>query len=358
MLRNLFSSILIVTSAFVIAFGQTPEAKKQQAETPEAFAFSFDGDGSYLGVQTQEITKENFAKDGLRDVRGVAVDKVMDNSPAAAAGLQAGDVIIRFNGEEVTSARKLTRLISEVDPDHQAKVTVLRNGREQEITATLAKRPTPRFGEGNFQWATPDMNNMPLMNNMPDLKNLPQMKDMPDLKNLPQMKDFPDLKNLPDGEHMFQFPGGEGKVFKWREGSGRQIGAGVMPLTKQLAEHFGVDGGLMISEVRENSPAAKAGLKAGDIIVEVNGKAVSGDLDLVQIINEKKEGDVQLTVFRGGSRQTVNVTSEPAKDGGFMFQTNQDGFDRTPAPGRMRNAPAMPMMPRGPITPFRPGRIV
>ena len=346
MLRNLFSSFLIVTSAFAIAFGQTPEGKKQQAETPQVFAFSFDGDGSYLGIQTQEITKENFAKYGLRDVRGVAVDKVMDNSPASAGGLQAGDVIIRFNGEEVTSARKLTRLISEVDPDHQAKVTVLRNGHEQEITATIAKRQMPKFREGNFQWATPDMN------------SLPQLKNMPDLKNMPQMKDFPDLKNMPDGEHMFQFPGGEGKVFKWSGGSGRQIGAGVMPLTKQLAEHFGVDGGVMISEVRENSPAAKAGLKAGDIIVEVNGKAVGGDLDLVQIINEKKDGDVQLTVFRGGSRQTLNVTPEPAKDGGFMFQTIQDGFELTPAPGRIRNSATTPIMLRGPRTLFRPGRIV
>ena len=270
----------------------------------------------------------------------------MENSPAAAAGLQTGDVIVRFNGEEVTSARKLTRLISEIDPDHQAKVTVSRNGREQEITVTLAKRPMPKFGEGNFQWATPDMN------------NLPQLKDMPDLKNLPQMKGFPDLKNLPDGEHLFQFPGGDGKVFKWGGRSGRQIGAGVMPLTKQLAEHFGVDGGVMVSEVRENSPAAKAGLKAGDIITEVNGKAVNGDIDLVQIINEKKEGDVQLTVFRGGSRQTVTVTPEPAKDGGFLFRTDQDGLSPKPAtPGKMRITPAMPM-PRSPMTMFRPGRIV
>src|ERR1041385_4011864 len=120
MFRNLFSSVLIVTSAFVLAFGQTSE-KKEKTEAPQSFAFSFGGDGSYLGVETQEITKENFAKFGLREVRGVAVDKVMENSPAAAAGLQAGDVIVRLNGEEITSARKLTRLIDEIDPDHLAK---------------------------------------------------------------------------------------------------------------------------------------------------------------------------------------------------------------------------------------------
>src|SRR6187399_564966 len=115
MFSKSFLSVMIVTSTFTLVFGQTPEAKKDTEKAPKAFAFSFDGGGSYLGVQTQEVNKENFAKFGLKDVRGVAVEKVMENSPAATAGLQAGDVIIKFYGEDVTGARKLTRLVSEVD---------------------------------------------------------------------------------------------------------------------------------------------------------------------------------------------------------------------------------------------------
>src|SRR5438105_15696735 len=93
-----FISVLIVTSSFILAFGQTPEPKKEK-EVVKTFAFSFDGDGGYLGVQTQEVNKENFARFGLRDVRGVAVEKVVENSPAAAAGIQNNDVIVRVNGE-------------------------------------------------------------------------------------------------------------------------------------------------------------------------------------------------------------------------------------------------------------------
>src|SRR6476659_5247997 len=198
MIRNLLVFALFATSSCVVLYGQqTPEAKKP-GEAPKAFAWSFDGDGGYLGVQTQEVTRDNFAKFGLRDVRGVAVEKVMDKSPAAAAGIRAGDVIVRFNGEEITSARKLTRLIGEVDPDHHARVTVLRGGKEQEITVTIAKRPAPELFNGNFDFKMPPMGNMPdfqeQWKNMPDLKNMPQLKDMPDLKN------FPDLKNLPKGE--------------------------------------------------------------------------------------------------------------------------------------------------------------
>ena len=119
MFSKSFLSVMIVTSAFTLIFGQTPDAKKEKGETPQTFAFSFDSEGSYLGIEMQEINKENFAKFGLAGVRGVAVVKVVENSPAAAAGIKNGDVIVRFNGEEIASARKLTRLVGEIDPDHQ-----------------------------------------------------------------------------------------------------------------------------------------------------------------------------------------------------------------------------------------------
>lgn len=362
MYSKLFVSILIVTSGFILALGQTPEAKKEKAE--QAFAFTFDGDGGYLGIQTQDVSKENFAKLGLRDVRGVAVEKVIEGSPAAAAGLQAGDVIIRFNGDDVTGARQLARFISDVAPDHQVKMTVLRGGSEQEVTATLGKHPMPKFADGNFAFS------------MPDMKDLPALKNMPDFKELPQFKEFPDMKAFPKGDmpRVFNLPNGEGEGFVWRGGASRQIGVGLTPLGKQLATHFGVDAGVMISEVRENSPAAKAGLKAGDIIVEINGKAVKGEIDLVRAINEKQEGDVTLTIVRDKNRQTVSVTPETSKDGGFVFQTNDENGAMTPAPIRsfkmappmaptpmtapMPTAAPMPMTSPAPVTLWRPGRII
>ena len=87
---------------------------------------------------------------------------------------------------------------------------------------------------------------------------------------------------------------------------------------------MGVDGGVMISSVRENSPAAKAGLKAGDIIVEAGGKAVKNNFDLMRIINDKKDGDIQLTFVRDKNRQTISITPEMSKDSGFVFETDGD----------------------------------
>lgn len=345
MLIRSFISVLIVTSSFILAIGQdAPEAKKdkEKVKAARAFAWSFDGEGGYLGVQTQEVNKDNFTTYGLREVRGVAVEKVMENSPAAAAGIQSNDVIVRFNREEVTSVRKLTRLISEVAPDHQVSLTVLRNGDEKDIKATLGKRKMPQFENGNFSVAIPEIDKLRLEK---ELKDLPELKELKKLKELQK-----------DGPMVFGVPDGEGKNFMWKMGERRQIGVSVYSLTKQLSENMGVEGGVMINNVREDSPAAKAGLKAGDIIIEAGGKPVKNSMDLIHAISDKKEGDVQLTIIRDKNRQTISVTPEASKESGFFFQTDgdEDGLMIAPQPGDLHLT--MPSMPAAPMV--APGKMM
>lgn len=69
------ASILIVTSSFILAIGQTPEPKQEKERAARAFAFAFAGDGGYLGVQSTEVDRDNYTKYGLREVRGVAVER-------------------------------------------------------------------------------------------------------------------------------------------------------------------------------------------------------------------------------------------------------------------------------------------
>lgn len=308
MFSKLFIFILISASIGAAAYGQqTPEAKKPI----EKIIVNAPFDGSYLGVQMQEISKENFSKYGLREVRGVGVEKVIENSPAAQAGLLSGDVIVKFDGEDVKSVRKLSRLINEVAPDHQAKITILRGGDEREISATLGKRNVPTFQESG--------------STLKDLYGLPGIPEYPQIP--PGL--FPAAPNI------------DKNIFVYRPG-GRQIGVGVTALTEQLGDYFGIaEGkGLLINDVRENSPAKKAGLKAGDIIIEADNKKVSEISDLTRILNEKKEGDVNLTIIRDRNRQTIKVTPEMSKGESMkfdelnnLFKDNQMNFQmNTPRP--------------------------
>jgi membrane-associated protease RseP (regulator of RpoE activity) len=310
MLRKLSAFILCATSSCAVIYSQkTPESSKQpeKPQRAQTMVYSdFFGGGGFLGVQTQEITRENFSKYGLGEVRGVGVEKVIENSPAAQAGVQNGDVIVRFNGEEITSTRKLTRLISEVAPDHQVKLTIARGGSEREITVTVGKRMLPKIQDGVFEMRIPPVGEMPMKIQVPITPRVGQMS---------QVRPFPQV--------------GEGKDFLVFGGERRQIGAGLTPLSKQLAEYFGINEGrgLLVNDVHADSPAAKAGLKAGDVIVEVEGKEVKGLGDFIRAVNEKKEGDVNLTIVRDRNRQTVRVTPEKMKGNGFFFEfDDSDGF--------------------------------
>ncbi len=332
------SFVFILTAACAVSIiGQTPETKSSNEKATKAMTFVFDGGDSYLGVQTAEVTSENYSKFGLREVRGVVIEKVMENSPAQAAGLQAGDVLISVDGDEVTGTRKLTRLISEIAPDHKTKLIIWRNGSEQEVTATISRRPAPKFENGNFEFSFPG----PVGKiDIPDIKELRRLKELPKV-------DIPQLWSSPDGS-------GEG--FVWRSGSGRQIGIGITPLTKQLADHFGVEGGIMVNSVRDGSPAFKAGIKAGDIIVEADGKAVKGEFDLLRTLGSKNQGDVQLTIVRGRDRQSISVTPEVSKLPGFVFETDGGGPILPAAPLKMQKAKPSAVSPA--IMLLTPGRVL
>jgi len=241
---------------------------QEPGDTPGTFSFFFDG-GAFLGVHAEEITKENMGRYGVREARGVGVLQVVKGSAAEKAGVKKDDVILRFDSEAVTNVRKLNRLVSEASADQTVRLTISRGGAEQEVSVTLSKRSGGLWGA-----------------------------DIRDQFKRGMEMDFPQIKTG-DGNLIFML------------GSNRRIGVSTQTLTKQLADYFGVkDGGALVTSVSENGPAAKAGLKAGDVIVAVDGEKVDSSGDISRAINKKETGDITLTVVSNHSTRTVTLTPE------------------------------------------------
>jgi serine protease Do len=262
-----------------------PSPPQEPAPAPEALAATFFVAGNFLGVRTEEVTRENAQRYGLSgEPRGVGVREVVKGSPAEKAGLRANDVIVRFDGEPVTSVRKLTRLIEESAPEHVTRVTVLRGGAEQELSATLARRePFVSAGAEGFYGLSPDIVGDAMRNSEQWKLNEEKMREK-------------------WGEMARKHPG----LF----GSTRRIGVTTNALGKQLADYFGVTHGVLINSVEENSPAEKAGLKAGDIVTEADGQKVEDADDLTRALSARQDGEVTLTVVRERKSRTVRVTPE------------------------------------------------
>lgn len=295
--KKLALIIVLVLGVGVIAGGiayaqqaAAPEALLEAqepsiAEAPRAFTFMMDG-GTFLGVSVEDISKENMSRYGMREVRGVGVTQVVKDSPAEKAGLKKDDVVLRFEGESVTSARKLTRLVGEASADQTVRLTISRGGAEQEVSATLAKHD----GMQNvFRSAMP-----------PDILRGTMPAEIFRGTTPTPFEVDPGMIQINPGEGGFTFAFGN-----------RRIGVSTQPLTKQLADYFGVkDGGLLITSVNDNSPAAKAGLKAGDVITAVDGEKVTSPGDVSRAISKKEEGPVSLTIIRDRNTRTVMVTPE------------------------------------------------
>lgn len=288
--KYLVGLLLPVFLCAVTATGQQPAPPPDPDDEPFEHSFSvlIQG-GGFLGVYAENIDRENMARYRLSQVRGVGVTQVVKDSPAEKAGLRKDDVILRIDGENVNSVRKLNRLVTEMAPDHAVKITVSRAGAEQELTATIGKRNNTGVvrdrltGEPRiWKW---DSNDPKLWQFEGPLINRENLGNVGDLK--------------------------------FMLGNTRRIGVSTVALTKQLAEYFGVAGGrgVLVTAVTEDSPAAMAGVKAGDVITAVDGEAVDSSGELSRVINRKKEGEVTLTITRNKSQQTIRVT--PKDGGGF-----------------------------------------
>jgi serine protease Do len=290
--------ILAVGSALAQQPAPPPAPEPPDEPLEQNFEFFLGGDG-FLGVYAENISRENMGRYHMNQVRGVGVTQIVKDSPAEKAGLRKDDVILRVDGENITSVRKLNRIVSELAPDQSVKITVSRGGSEQDITATIGKR-TNNFFAGDLLKGNPKI--WKWEGNKPR-----EWKFEGPLFN---KRDFPD-----NGDLTFML------------GNGRRIGVSTMELTKQLADYFGIAGGkgVLVTSVTEDGPAAKAGVRAGDVITAVDGEAIDSPGDISRVINRKKEGDVTLTLIRNKTQQTIHVTP---REGGFSGGMGQPQIGR------------------------------
>jgi serine protease Do len=212
---------------------------------------AFAQEGGWIGVSIADQTD-----------RGVLIRSVEPNSPAEKAGLKANDVILQYGKQEVVGALQLTRLVNETPVGRTVDLTVRRDNREQAFKLTTEKSP---FTIGNIRVQHPDLSAL--------------------------------------GDRIRTVP-------RIDVTSSAQTTQGIRAdsLTPQLREYFGVKGavGVLVASVEADSSAGKAGVKAGDVIIGVDGMDISTPSDfghamtsrtgpsLLKIVRDKQERDLRI----------------------------------------------------------------
>lgn len=244
------------------------------------------GRGAQLGVSIRDLDIEQ-----QKTVNGAVVEEVQTGSAAEKAGIKKGDVIAEFDGERVRGARHLSRLVGETPEGRTVKAAVMREGKRLDVSVTPDSGT--RAAARDFEVVVPPMR----FEKMPRVELGPEARRELE-RSLPRWK----------GEFKRDALEGFGLI---APGKGR-LGVGIQDLSPQLAEYFGTSSGVLVATVDPESPAGKAGLKAGDVITAVNGKAVNEPSELIEIVGGADDGgSVTIDYTRDKKAGSAKVTLEP-----------------------------------------------
>lgn len=282
--------LLVLSVPGLIAQPLSERAPRLPGAAPRPSPEDEGAEPGYLGI---------IADDRQDMGRGVRVVEALPQSPAAAGGLTAGDVIGRIDGQEVQSLADMAGVLQQAQVGQEVRFEVERGGELVELTVTLGQRPPP--GERRFQ----------------------------DFGPIPHQESSDDPNTLGP-------PGG---------GRRRLLGMSTVALDPTIrgALAVPVEKGAVVTRVESRSPAAEAKIPIDAVIVSVDGNPVEGPADLARFVAQAGAGKtLEINYFVRGQRETARVTLRDYSGGaGLGGQEMPFGY-----PGSGGGGPATgPLMP-------------
>jgi membrane-associated protease RseP (regulator of RpoE activity) len=218
-----------------------------------------------LGILVTDVDAEKLASLGLKG--GAEIEEVFENSEAAEKGLKEEDIITALDDENVDSPEDLVEKIREINEEQDVELTYYRDGSQKKVMVHIK----PVKGDFHFRFDDEDFTF-----HLPDLP-----------ENLSAI--------------IAQHPG----IF---DNKGGLMGIEVKNLSDQLLDYFEVDHGVLVEKVSKDSPAEKAGIKAGDVILSINKRKIEDFSDLVRTLNYYNPGEkVSVEISRKGKKNTLDV---------------------------------------------------
>jgi len=265
--------------------GRAPEPAVEVAEAEDEMEASEAGASgeAYLGVELEEETE--LAEGGAR------ITNVVDESPAAAAGLEEGDVIVEFDEQVVRGPVGLSKKIESRSPGEHVRITVVRDGHKVKLEAELGRRELPRvytFDGKHLEQVEGEI-----------ADRLKKAKGRAKAYNfaLPEVRTAPYASLLLD----------------WTR---PKLGVQLVDTTPELRRHLGGsdERGVLVSKVLSGTPAQRAGIAVGDLIVSVDGKPVGSVEDLRAALEGHEGKTFRVAVVREGRPLDLEVTFPKPED--------------------------------------------
>ena len=243
----------------------------------------------YLGVEVSDVDADKAQALKLKDVRGAVIMLIDHDAPAGQVGLKVNDVVLAINGQNVEGAKQFVRMLRELPPGRNVSLEISRDGNIQ----TLAVQLVDRKALDHDVWGR-------IGNDVSGVGIAPPAPAMGVMGG-----DAP--APPPSGWHMSLFT------------STLNVGALVEPLTSQMADYLGVQGGLMIKQVGKKSEASVAGFKAFDVILKVGSDSINTLADWDRALRSNQGKPVQVTILRDKKQQMITLQVDSKHRGAVEF---------------------------------------
>jgi len=270
-------AVLALTAGMALGPAVQAEERHAGGQRIEKHVIIRHGGGAFLGVGLDDVEG---------DARGAKVLSVEPDSPAAKAGIKEADVVVRFDGEGVKSAVQLVRLVGETPAGRTVAIEVLRGGASQKLSATLGEgKPMRLLGAGpggpgfRFEMPTPP--------------------EGPDVSVEQPPSEWPD-----------RHPGDKNLLYM-RPHAPRRLGIELIDMGEQLAAAYklAAKGGVLVAAVDAGGVAAKAGIKAGDVVLAFDGHEIENGRALREAVADVDAGKtVKVKLQRDGRPLELDVT--------------------------------------------------
>ena len=304
------------TFAVAVAFGLatvSPVLAQRSASAPQLLTVGWNGSHGYLGINFRDVGEEQVSALQLKDLRGAEVTQVDHDGPACKVGVREHDVVLQLNGQTIEGAEQLRRLLHEMPAGRTVTIVFSHEGQQQTVTTQLANREALERQAWDQHIPVP----------LPD-QPMSQTSSVSDHADHGQASPSVGLGFF--GAHAPSAAATAGPRATDHNLIGTVLppaytGAALETLGPQLAEYFGAaDGnGLLVRDIETNSPAAIAGLKAGDVVVRVNQIAVTSGMDWLRVMHESKGRPVQVTILREKKEQTLTLTPDARRRSALIF---------------------------------------
>ena len=251
------------------------------------------GAQGYLGIDVRDIPEEHLASLHLHESRGAEIIRVDHDGPAGKMGLRERDVVVQMNGISIDGEEQMRRLLRESAPGRTVMLVISRDGQQMTLTAQMADRSQVEKEAWEQHLVSPAGPQAPST-------------------GLPSEESFASTGTPSAAAPTSRY----GKSFIGTLlMSPSYTGAMMEVMGPQLAQFFGVEGrtGLLVRSVENNSPAARAGMKAGDVVVHANTRTVATMSDWAKTLREAKGRPVSVIVLRDKQEKTLTLTPDGKK---------------------------------------------